>query len=210
MTTDELNVMDNDNCIVFIRGLYPFFSRKYELEKHPNYKRTGDANRKLCFDVKERFHTGQNLQALAEENKAVKLYRESQRADSREAEREYRMYNHPPVRRTNRGKSCLQVVSADEIIPNVSVPVDQLTDQQRLEREAAQANLELETVFVPQEQEAVASYAEDMADMAELPDMNQIFLDNYAPDTMEELGEDDYTSTDTSVFDDFGDEERGE
>lgn len=204
MTTDELNVMDNDNCIVFIRGLYPFFTKKYELERHPNYKRTGDANKALLFNVKERFHTGENHTNLDEDrNKAVKLYRESQRADSREAERQHRMYNRPPARRTNAGKPCFQPFPMEELVPHIATPVEQLTEEQRLEREAAQADIVLEEAFAPQDPEALAGYVEEFAEMA---DMEQFYLDNYGPDTMEE----EFSSTDESVFDDLQEAERGE
>ena len=46
---DELAHMDNKNCIVNIRGLYPFYTRKFRYERHPNYKLTGDANPDLLY-----------------------------------------------------------------------------------------------------------------------------------------------------------------
>lgn len=207
MTTDELNVMDNDNCIVFIRGLYPFFTKKYQLERHPNYKRTGDANKALLFNVKERFHTGENRVNLNEDrNKAAKLYRESQRADSRESERQHRMYTRPPAsRRTSAGKPCLQPVPMTEMFPHVGVPVEQLTEQERIEREAAQADIVLEKVFVPEEEEVLAEYVEDMAEMA---DMGQVYSDFFAPDDVMEEAES--FPADESVFDDMDDMERGD
>lgn len=48
----ELAMMDNRNCVLFIRGEYPFFSEKYKLEQHPNYGRSGDADDKYLYDVK--------------------------------------------------------------------------------------------------------------------------------------------------------------
>lgn len=59
MTQDELSTMDNENCVLFVRGEQPFFSRKYRLERHPNYKRSGDAKKELLYDVRERLHTGE-------------------------------------------------------------------------------------------------------------------------------------------------------
>ena len=41
-TADELEVMDNDKCILQIRGVRPFFSDKYQIETHPMYKRLAD------------------------------------------------------------------------------------------------------------------------------------------------------------------------
>lgn len=51
MTMDELATMPGDKCILQLRGVRPFFSSKYDLTKHPNYKYTTDADKKLTFDV---------------------------------------------------------------------------------------------------------------------------------------------------------------
>ncbi|MBO6309830.1 MAG: type IV secretory system conjugative DNA transfer family protein [Oribacterium sp.] len=36
-TIDELGVMDNNNCIVMVRGLHPFFTEKFDIVNHPRY-----------------------------------------------------------------------------------------------------------------------------------------------------------------------------
>lgn len=54
MSMDELAVMDGGKCILQVRGVRPFFSNKYDLTKHPNYKYLSDANSKHTFDI-ERF-----------------------------------------------------------------------------------------------------------------------------------------------------------
>ena len=51
MTMDELATMPGDKCILQLRGVRPFFSSKYDLTKHPNYKYTADYDKKLTFDV---------------------------------------------------------------------------------------------------------------------------------------------------------------
>lgn len=38
MTPNELFVMDKENNIVFIKGHRPFFCKKFDIEKHPNYE----------------------------------------------------------------------------------------------------------------------------------------------------------------------------
>ncbi len=48
---DELSVMDNSNCILQIRGLHPFYSRKYDITRHPNYKLLFDYDKSNYFDV---------------------------------------------------------------------------------------------------------------------------------------------------------------
>lgn len=51
MTQDELAVMDGGKCILQVRGVRPFFSDKYDIMKHPNYKYLADADKKNKFDI---------------------------------------------------------------------------------------------------------------------------------------------------------------
>lgn len=46
MTTSEITTMPGDKCILQLRGLPPFFSPKYDLKKHPNYKYTAKFDKK--------------------------------------------------------------------------------------------------------------------------------------------------------------------
>lgn len=51
MTMDEITTMPGDRCILQLRGLRPFYSPKYDLKKHPNYKQTAEADKKRnAFD----------------------------------------------------------------------------------------------------------------------------------------------------------------
>ena len=51
MTPDELAVMDNSKCILQVQGVRPFFSDKYDITKHPQYKYLSDADPKNTFNV---------------------------------------------------------------------------------------------------------------------------------------------------------------
>ena len=51
MTQDEIATMDGGMCILQVRGIRPFFSKKYDITKHPNYKYLSDADKKNTFDV---------------------------------------------------------------------------------------------------------------------------------------------------------------
>ncbi|MDL2232146.1 type IV secretory system conjugative DNA transfer family protein [Ruminococcaceae bacterium OttesenSCG-928-L11] len=51
MSVDELSVMDGSKCILQLRGVRPFFSDKYDITKHKNYKYLSDANPKNAFDI---------------------------------------------------------------------------------------------------------------------------------------------------------------
>ncbi|WP_152378624.1 VirD4-like conjugal transfer protein, CD1115 family [Paenibacillus brasilensis] len=50
MTISELARMPDNKCILFVRGLDPFYSDKYKLEAHPNYKLLYEANEANYFD----------------------------------------------------------------------------------------------------------------------------------------------------------------
>ena len=51
MTPSELATMPGDRCILQLRGLPPFYSRKYDLKQHPNYKFTAEADKKNAFNL---------------------------------------------------------------------------------------------------------------------------------------------------------------
>ena len=52
MTPAELATMPGDRCILQLRGLPPFYSPKYDLKQHPNYKYTAEADKKKnAFDL---------------------------------------------------------------------------------------------------------------------------------------------------------------
>ncbi|MMZ48198.1 Conjugal transfer protein TraG [compost metagenome] len=44
MTIDEIAQMPDNKCILFIRGMSPFYSDKFDLKLHPNYKLLYEAN----------------------------------------------------------------------------------------------------------------------------------------------------------------------
>ena len=53
MTEDEIAVMDGGKCILQLRGVRPFFSDKYDITKHPNYKYLSDYDKKNTFDMEK-------------------------------------------------------------------------------------------------------------------------------------------------------------
>ena len=53
MSMDELAVMDGGKCLLQIRGVRPFLSRKYDITRHPNYRLLSDFNEKNAFDIEK-------------------------------------------------------------------------------------------------------------------------------------------------------------
>ena len=53
MTEDEIAVMDGGKCILQIRGARPFFSDKYDITKHKNYRFLADENEKKRYKVEK-------------------------------------------------------------------------------------------------------------------------------------------------------------
>ena len=63
MTRDEISVMDGGKCILQLRGVRSFFSDKYDLTKHPNFKLTADYDKKYTFDIEKYLNRRMKLKA---------------------------------------------------------------------------------------------------------------------------------------------------
>ena len=70
MSQDEIAVMDGGKCILQVRGVRPFFSNKYDICKHKNYKYLSDYDKKNTFDIVK--HLSTNLILKPEDE--VELY----------------------------------------------------------------------------------------------------------------------------------------
>lgn len=57
MTQDELAVMDSSECILQLRGVRPFKSKKFDITKHKNYPLLSDDNPKNAFDIEKYMST---------------------------------------------------------------------------------------------------------------------------------------------------------
>lgn len=57
MTIDELAVMDGGMCILQLRGVRPFLSKKYDITRHPLYKHLSDHDRRNVFDIERYLST---------------------------------------------------------------------------------------------------------------------------------------------------------
>ena len=53
MSQDEIAVMDGEKCILQVRGVRPFFSSKYDITKHKQYKYLSDYDEKNAFDIEK-------------------------------------------------------------------------------------------------------------------------------------------------------------
>ncbi|SEG03525.1 Type IV secretory system Conjugative DNA transfer [Lachnospira multipara] len=52
ITVDQVANMDDNECIVTIRGEHPYFGKKYELTKHPNYKYAKETSGQFFLPMK--------------------------------------------------------------------------------------------------------------------------------------------------------------
>ena len=52
MLPDELARMPDRDCVLLIRGKYPFYAKKYKLQSHKNYKFLNDYNSRYFFDYR--------------------------------------------------------------------------------------------------------------------------------------------------------------
>ena len=53
MSQDEIAVMDGGKCIMQLRGVRPFFSDKYDITQHKQYKKLSDYDKKNEFDIEK-------------------------------------------------------------------------------------------------------------------------------------------------------------
>lgn len=51
MTADEVGAMPDSDCILLVRGLRPFYSKKFVIEKHKNYCFIEDSNKSNAYDI---------------------------------------------------------------------------------------------------------------------------------------------------------------
>ena len=72
MSQDEITVMDGGKCIFQLRGVRPFFSDKYDITKHKNYRLLEDYDKKNRFVV-ERYIKRRGRVKLSEETLIMKV-----------------------------------------------------------------------------------------------------------------------------------------
>lgn len=63
LTASEVSLLKTDECIVSLRGCPPFLSKKYDLEKHPNFGQTADADpaNRFIFDPNKKASYFENV-----------------------------------------------------------------------------------------------------------------------------------------------------
>ena len=47
---NEISTMPKDECILIINGMDPFYDKKYDLQKHPNFHESGDSSKGSKFN----------------------------------------------------------------------------------------------------------------------------------------------------------------
>lgn len=75
MTKGELSVMDGGKCILMLRGVRPFFSNKFDIEKHKNYYRLKDYDDKNLFDVAAYVRNRRERKKQLQKNEVVTVYK---------------------------------------------------------------------------------------------------------------------------------------
>ncbi len=129
MTPDEIGRMPDDDCILMIRGLYPFYSKKYVLENHPRYKHLYDYRDENHFDYRDAKKYYQMKESEEEREKVIERY--SMRAFELEFEQLEELY---------KSLSDMDTVDkTDEIIENIELD-DNFYIEELLEQEKSNDN----------------------------------------------------------------------
>lgn len=175
LTPDELSNMDNQNCVLFIRGLLPFFSTKYPLEKHPNYKYSGDGNRDYEYDVRDRLHTAQKkIPSKIKESPARKIHTEAQRADTRDSDRQHRQNSRPPEKYSYRNRELLKSRPLSEELTGIEKPPEARTPAEQAQLDQALGNLHVMEISQMTEDQMM-EYQAGIADMFSSPQPLEYF-----------------------------------
>mgnify|MGYP000857306206 CR=1 FL=1 len=74
MRPNEIRTMPDDDCILIIRGVDPFYSKKYVLENHPRYKHLYDYSDENYFDYRDAKKYCQVKQSEEERAKIIERY----------------------------------------------------------------------------------------------------------------------------------------
>lgn len=75
MSQDELAVMDGGKCILQLRGVRPFLSDKFDIEKHKKYKYLSDFDPKFRFDIQKHLSKAENRSLDLRKNDTVLVHR---------------------------------------------------------------------------------------------------------------------------------------
>lgn len=74
MSQDEIAIMSRKKCIYQLNGVRPFFSDKYDITKHKNYKYLSDFDKKNNFDI-AKYVENLGKAELSENTKIGKVYK---------------------------------------------------------------------------------------------------------------------------------------
>ena len=87
LTPDEVSLVDNRYCIVQIRGLKPFFDKKYKYEQHPHFNETGDGAKENMYPFRD-IYRKRNEEAEAKKKQA-RLEKKLEAKKQKEAQRQF-------------------------------------------------------------------------------------------------------------------------
>lgn len=73
ITAEEISLLAKDECILSIRGIKPFLSKKYDIEKHKNYNLLLDSNENNFFERKVKTTEEKVLEEIEKVEKIIEL-----------------------------------------------------------------------------------------------------------------------------------------
>jgi len=73
ITAEEIGLLEKDQCILSIRGIKPFLSKKYDIEKHKNYTLLSDNNKENTFIRKEKNTEEEVFEEIDKANEIIEL-----------------------------------------------------------------------------------------------------------------------------------------
>ena len=112
MTPTEIKEMNVKDCIVFIKGLPPYFGEKYNIEKHKNYKQLSDYNKDNTYKLELSKNKLENIKYIQKADSIIgKDDKESSVQKSNETNYEFKSR---PIQEVTENSEYLAIYEEDE------------------------------------------------------------------------------------------------
>lgn len=87
MMPEEIGRLGTDECLVIIRGEFPFRDKKYDYPKHPQYSKTGDATDENIVDYKTLFDNRKEIKQNEEPRQVIISQEKNKKLEQADEER---------------------------------------------------------------------------------------------------------------------------
>lgn len=178
MTPDEVAKMKDSDCILFIRGNKPYFSKKFIIEKHERYKETSDFNSDNSYDFRSKFieNTEENNEDI--KNKKIDL---EKKQESKKRENATEIIEDIENKKINLEKKEKVNLEEKKEIKTLMTEVSKDIEVKDVDIEAIKEKVSLE------EEKKIKTLIEDVSKDIEVKDTNNVHREQELIDEVTDL-----------------------